>query len=303
MKGGLAIGLLAGTFLGLAIGFVTFSGDPGAEALDVDLGVDAVRAATAEAETPRAPASASPLPAAPAAEERAASVAPLERERSVSSLSHVGDGVIEGTVTDEDGAPVAGVVLRARKASERNLSDEDDVGHVPVDKSLEEVLEEAAEEWNEERASRRETTTDADGRYRFDELVDGKYGLSAHAAGFQIEPRSGSSWSIRPNSTVNWKALPVVELPVTVTLPGGGAIEKVGLRRTLDRRGGRSATDLLWRRDRRTLKVAPGTLTLKAFVDEPLSRKLGLPEMVSDEETVDVLSDRPPDPVVLELRR
>lgn len=130
-----------------------------------------------------------------------------------------GPGVFVGEVLSLDGAPLSGVWVEAVASSFGNFDDASEIGSgAPPVRSLEEALQEAAEDWAQERARRVHTQTDSAGRFSLSGLdPQRRYRLNAYREGwtFRQDLRRGS---IRPGTEVRFFGSQVV--PVTVQLVG-----------------------------------------------------------------------------------
>ena len=302
MKGGAPLALLLGVFLGLGVGFVLFSTGPDVEALD----------ARVEVETTGTP---DDGPDAPAAAPEVADSATATSDRGAERTAEpsvgasmttgrtgpAGEGVIEGDVTDEDGAPVAGVVVRLERVKKRTLSEREN-GRELDNRTLDEALDVAAKAWADGQASRYEARTDASGHYRIEDLPKERFSIDAWADGCVVEARSAGTRGVRPGDVVNFKVRRLVELPIRITRPGGGPIDRAMLHEVATVGGRNTSKKVSWRRSSPDLLFAPGSYDLKAGVDRELAEELGIPEMTSDQQSVHLdVGDRP-SAVAFELR-
>jgi hypothetical protein len=134
-----------------------------------------------------------------------------------------GDGTITGSVRDPAGEPVAGVIVTAspeaqpfdlaataRRARERAHEDID-LGAVARDAIQGEL-------WR--RQARHTTRTDAGGRYELKGLVEGWHRLTAFHEDYDVRPDPQFN-RVQPDAVVDFRAQPVMAVPVEVRLPDG----------------------------------------------------------------------------------
>ncbi|MCZ6788249.1 MAG: carboxypeptidase-like regulatory domain-containing protein, partial [Planctomycetota bacterium] len=176
-----------------------------------------------------------------------------------------GHGIITGKVTNEEGDPIAGAVIRASQrfaSSWRGTTWQVGDG-APEPRSLEtQVRTFIARQKRVERAGR-EAVTDADGNYQLDDLADAEYTLAAYARGYKIEPAAGQRRNkARPGETVDFTAAAVVEIPITLQMPGGASTEGVSIStRNLDNQRTEWRS---WNARRSSLRVKPGHYEISA---------------------------------------
>ena len=152
---------------------------------------------------------------------RAAALEPIRRALGEVAPPEVptGTGVVTGTVKTTDGAPLPGVeiTLVPREKEERAPAwawrgD----GKAP---DLPSAVKDFVDRFRRIEATRRTTTTGADGAYRAEGLADLEYGVSATLAGWQI--RSDGSSRAKPDGKVDFRAQAVSRVEFAVTLPDG----------------------------------------------------------------------------------
>jgi len=132
-----------------------------------------------------------------------------------------GEGAISGKVTDKEGGGVADVVLRAQRRPDSigGTSPSDVATGAPELKSLEETVRDAVQRYSESRSNLFETRTDATGAYRFDGLPDGAWQVSAYKKDLVVSALS-DAYQVRPGDELDFRAVPVLTIPVSVYLPG-----------------------------------------------------------------------------------
>jgi hypothetical protein len=97
--------------------------------------------------------------------------------------------------------------VRAVKVVERELVPSNRGQAAPAWKSLEEELARLAADYPRSAATRRETTTDGAGRYRFADLVDGaSYQLQAYKPGYVVSMSGGHQHSVETGATADFRA-------------------------------------------------------------------------------------------------
>ncbi|HET6165151.1 MAG TPA: carboxypeptidase-like regulatory domain-containing protein, partial [Planctomycetota bacterium] len=176
--------LLAGLVVGALLGAGAFwlFGETGSASATSEL----PRAARTR-EAPAAESNAELAPAESVTAERtvarpdATALLPREISESVTALAHAvptpkverGTKVLSGHVTDPQGQPLAGVLVRAARQKERKPERAKRGEELAAAPTLEQRLREAVTAHYQALAEQRDTTTDGDGAYRFDELVEG----------------------------------------------------------------------------------------------------------------------------------
>jgi len=145
-----------------------------------------------------------------------------------------GDHVLRGRVVTVDGAPLAGVLIRATPT--KNLYGSRD--HRPfaaetyADQDLARSLRSTASIWLTRRSMTREATTGSDGAFLFDDLDDGLYDVRATREGFTFE-NYGDPWRRRmvvaSDSKVEFTAIPTFRTTFDLRLPDGSAPDRATL--------------------------------------------------------------------------
>ncbi|MCB9904382.1 MAG: hypothetical protein H6831_08245 [Planctomycetes bacterium] len=211
-----------------------------------------------------------------------------------------GTGVIHGRVVDENGAGLAGVVVRLEltrpiQAKNRSLG----VGEgAPEWESLDDVVRIAAERFEEERANRREQVSAADGSYRFEGLSSDTWFLRGYAAGYEISVVAGNAYVV-PDLELDLTARHVVPVPVEVIAADGASASGAEL---VARSSGQDGKNLVfeWSPEDRLMRVPPGDYTVYAQSMEKNAR--GRPESKSEALEVS-FADTPNQPALrFELR-
>lgn len=132
-----------------------------------------------------------------------------------------GTGSISGHVQTDDGSPLEGVLVQARRVKGAQFDAWQSRFCWPEATPLErEVLMAAAGFLWDEKTSL-EVRTDGEGAFSLPGLADVLYTVSATLAGFSIEPKESQADSIRPNATIDFLASPVFFLSVSVRMQDG----------------------------------------------------------------------------------
>lgn len=213
--------------------------------------------------------------------EKAAALAPRPERR-------VGEGVISGQVLDQDGTPLAGVEIRIGPESAPRLVVPDGAtglyerwirGHL----------------WRE--ANQRTTWTDADGQYRFEELVDRQWWVRARLEGWRFEVVNGHTWQRAIGDVIAFSARRVHRLEVRVVDAGGASLEKAVIQARRPNDESRQSMRLGWsaRKPHVELMEGPWVLSLE-------TRRQTLESHASNEVLVRMESDVSPPPVTLVAR-
>ncbi|MBL8842163.1 MAG: PDZ domain-containing protein [Planctomycetes bacterium] len=276
--------LLLGIVLGVVVGAV------GMALLD-EGGPRPALAATRAATTERDPAGSSgpqvAEPASPAAEiasariERGASTIeiPSELAEGVGDLlrrapprdAPAGDRTIHGLVSGPDGLPIAGALLRATRLGDRVRSSVTVTrpDAPPPAQTLEEKLRRTIADHYAAGGEIATTTTDADGRYRFERLRDGRYSVEAWCDRFKLFSTDGqTATEVLPDATLDWNGRRVARVAVEVLLPDGTraphALIDSRRRGTNDERG-----TVGWLAAEPQLALEPGEFELRATLGHP----------------------------------
>jgi len=134
-----------------------------------------------------------------------------------------GDGTITGSVRDQQGEPVAGVIVTASPeaqpfdlaASARHARER---AHEDVD--LDAVARDAIEGELWRRQVRHTARTGPDGRYEMKDLVDGWHRVTAFHDDYDLRPNPQNN-RVQPDAVVDFLAQPVKSIKVEVRLPEG----------------------------------------------------------------------------------
>ncbi len=210
-----------------------------------------------------------------------------------------GEGVIDGVVLDTNGKPLAGVLIRTRaltrrargsKPSSRGLG-------APEDRPLKEVVRSAAQNHLNRLANQRETRTDASGAYRFEDLFESTWRISAYLKGYAITADGGSS-NIPIGSEVNFTAMTLIEVPITVLDPNGqtatrALVEAEGLGETSD--GNRVA----WTPEEAFMRLTPGRYKMTAYSQS--GEGFSNTELASESVELELMDGASPDALTLAL--
>jgi hypothetical protein len=199
-----------------------------------------------------------------------------------------GSGAIHGRVFDEEDRPLADVVLRLQARSQvSGAQPSASVGApAPELESLEEVVRAAALRFKETRASLSETRTDAAGRYRFEALPEGEWGLAAYLVGYELVADRNAA-HIRTGDEVDFTATPVVEIAAQVYEPNGVLAQSAALQCKRKGQSGR-AKRYAWSAEAAFVRLSPGDYELSAFSDDGAS--LDESERSSEEQSLSVVA-------------
>lgn len=172
-------------------------------------------------------------------------------------------GAITGVVRTKDGAGVAGVIVRGttQPVGRPTRRPSGQAAATSAEESVRDAIGYA--KWYE--ATNREAQTDASGAFTLTRLTEGTYSLGASAKGWSIRAEQGSdARSVKAGAAVDFVATALVDVPVTVLLPGGAApTEQVLVRWSLPRGGGGGGS-AWWKPDSPVLGVEPGTWEMHA---------------------------------------
>lgn len=201
--------------------------------------------------------------------------------------SSVGNGVIDGIVRDDKGNPLAGAKVRASRQSERSDAEASRRGKAQSAKSLDDELRGAAEGWQKQQAGMREVTTAADGSYKFSDLADTMWRLTASADGYVVSAKGASS-NLRVGSHLNFEARAVARVAVSARLPDGRSVKRMNLE--IKSTGLAGTWSELWKSDTPYVELVPGHYTIRAVVAKGQRTANGIEiECASQEKTVDIV--------------
>lgn len=212
-----------------------------------------------------------------------------------------GDKVIEGVVQDEDGEPVAGVLIQARPI-DRSLPSRVDRGEATAkQRSLEEVVQDAVDAYYRGERSAVEAKTDAEGCYRVEGLLDLRYDVSAWLEGCDVTARDGGR--VQAGGTVNFVLRPVSKMTFDVLLPDGSRPERASIRWNREGANGRSGNDL-WESSRPQIDIpSEGFFKVTASIQGDLREDLGLShDLESSQESFSLDVGAPRETITLQLR-
>jgi hypothetical protein len=208
-----------------------------------------------------------------------------------------GTKALSGHVTDPQGRPLAGVLVRAARQKERKPERQKRGEELAPQPTLEQRLREAVTAHYQSLADQRETTSDGDGAYRFVELVEGDWRVSAGKAGFAF---STAREVVKPDAVVDFRASLVIRVPISVRMPDGKVVDEAALVFSGDRRTARRPEG--WSAETPWIALEPGSYELKATLGDP---DVGPPfpvVLASESQTVTVRSEAPPAEVVFTLK-
>jgi len=242
---------------GLGLGYVLWHQDPaaGGSALGMTRTPDAREPDTATPDKPpplttEAP-PAAPTPRVPTLEVR------------------TGHGTIHGHVTDQDGAPVADVLMTAVPNDFPRAARRQPGGAPAPEKTFEEDLAEVAARLRYIHAGRREARTDATGTYAIEGLAEGAYRIEAAREGYTLRAKRGSNtWNAKPGATVDFVGEAIIVVQVEVLGPDGRPATNVRLSSSTDAENREGRRAYAWTPERTTIEVPPGTHWFRATAGE-----------------------------------
>jgi hypothetical protein len=303
------LGFAAFAAIGFAMGYLTFGGIPAAQPpADPAPGSEAPVAsshalrpvATADAPVREAvKVTKDAPPADPAAVERAVRSAPSK----IAIAAAAGAGSVSGTVQDNSGKPVEGVTIRLQPKYYKKSTDwRGSQLSAPRLQTLEEYLQGMADTYQRTVGSMRQTLTAADGTYRFEDVPNQRYSISAYSLQFDVVADDlSSSGNIHPGDTMNFTAVPVCALPVRVIDARGAEVESASVAANQSWGNRRTSSGHEWSRDDPVLYLSPGAYELVAQLEFDAS---GLEALVkSDPTPVEVVAGRAQETVTLQLKQ
>jgi hypothetical protein len=236
--------------------------------------------------TPPAPAPkrvARPVPARPSKKHLDAIVRGVEIPR------YEGRGTITGRVQTPGGTPVEGAVVCATAVTPVPEGRPLDVA--PPERDLETVVREAVERYHRDAQSRRDCTTDAEGRFTLTGIGDAVYSVRAYARGYRMVSGRDARRA-RAGASLTISARPIVLLPIMIASDGA----PVTSAEVKDLRGtGRPRVSRVhrWSPDSPAIEFEPGTHRIQATTKDGRQSEITSVTLVAGEE---------PEPLVLTLR-
>ncbi len=219
----------------------------------------------------------------------------------VASVKRVdGEGSITGRVVDEDGAPLANVVVRlnGRGGKGMQTTSPSSVGQgAPELPSLTDAVQTAAQSYKAQRASSSETKTDGQGDYRFEQLEDRKWSVKAFATGYVLKADS-SYWDVSVGSTVDFTAKRVQGVQVEVLMPDGSSAEKAHLN-VRPKGDGNRTTNYEWSADQPFLRLIAGRYDIRGYSSGVDSLKEA--ELASETQKLDLEAGLTPEGLTFQL--
>lgn len=215
-----------------------------------------------------------------------------------------GTGVITGRILDEDGAPVVGAAVEATLARAWAWWHARG-GPAPERATLDAAVRAALDEHRRIQHGHRRATTDAEGRYRLERIVDAAHRVWCRVAGRTVEPIDGHlAARAMPGASVDFVARAATTVPIEVRFPDGTAPEQAWIR---DARLGEFhqtiANHCPWTPGTPTLTLRAGSHRLQAAVGgDPQSGDADRADWISDEQAVTVSADTPPAAITFSLR-
>ncbi|MEM9379448.1 MAG: hypothetical protein AAGB93_05805 [Planctomycetota bacterium] len=215
--------------------------------------------------------------------------------RSASRGYHVdvptGDGVIEGLVETEEHEPIAGVdVLLLPSVSDFETARKGSSGEAgdAVTRTLEDALDKAARSWAKREGLSMRTATDARGRFRFDQVPDGRFEVRAEREGWRFRMRGTEVVQPGESTTIEGRAARSVR--VALSASDGTAIDEAVL--FID--GSRRDEYVDWTAEDPVVVVEDAEVKITAYADLydwPNTRGAPPSRLVSDRIPVDVASE------------
>ena len=235
----------------------------------------------------------------------ATALLPREISESVTALAHAvptpkverGTKSLSGHVTDPQGQPLAGVLVRAARQKERKPERAKRGEELAAAPTLDQRLREAVTAHYQALADQRDTTTDGSGAYRFDELVDGDWRVSAGKAGFAF---STAREVVKPDAVVDFRASLVIRVLISVRMADGKVSDEAALVFIGERRMGRRPEG--WKAEAPWIALEPGSYELKATLGDPDVGPVYPVVLASESQTVTVRSEAPPAEVIFTLK-
>jgi hypothetical protein len=323
MAGALLAGLLLGAVVGVGIARFVFGDEgrgvdePKAHASSIEAPGRGARSNSSSDATSAAPNASSDPAAVEAARTPAAepTSAPSDVVARVAAAAHAappatarkGSRSIKGRVVDADGAPIAGVVVRAERQGGRDsretIERSTTGAKAPPPQTLDDAVRVAVQQWYDGHSDLRETRSDADGRYHFEDLRDGSWNVQGWLEGFELVPKTANHWAVvQPDATVDFTANAVAHASVTVKLPDGSVAPRAALEvkriHAADRDRDRSE---LWTREQPTLPLLPGDWQVRATLGDPSGGPKWPDLFASDRQTITVEKGAAPPALTLQL--
>jgi hypothetical protein len=180
-----------------------------------------------------------------------------------------GTGAITGSVVEPDGAPLAGVLVRAEPSEEKPETSGEAAaprlppGSPPPRKDVAREVQEFEKRLVREQAGLREAVTDSSGAYALSGLTAKSYALEAWLVGYRIVQVGGNLWApITVGSRCDFKAVPLRSVSVSVLLPDGTAPGKAAIEWKPAGGGDEGSAD--WSPADPGIEVEPGTYEFTA---------------------------------------
>ncbi|MFT5288685.1 MAG: hypothetical protein ACI8PQ_000298 [Planctomycetota bacterium] len=194
-----------------------------------------------------------------------------------------GSGQITGFVYDEDGVPMANVLLVASKRSESSPADPSREGAGPPDEpGLKEHLQTSADQWAQGRANRNRASTDSLGAFTIQGLDhNSRFSVTAYAQDFSFRREGNSGW-VTPETEVIFRAKRYHQITLNIVnadgtpLAGPGAISI--------KRGDRYRV-FAWSPEQPFVRLLSGRVSLQALaglIGSPSSRRVQSSSLASD---------------------
>jgi len=191
-----------------------------------------------------------------------------------------GDGVLSGTVTRKDGTPIPDVLIRAVPRPRNRGTPARYTGRPPEDPDLVELVRETVTSRLRRVASRRETRTDAEGRFRLTGLADHPHSVHAYREGYRFSLAGANQWRVALGSELAFTGNPSMQVKLRVLLPDGVPAESAQL--TVGS-GDRTQSGRHWTAASPRIELGPGTWTLTAEAGQHREYRSAATEVVVEE--------------------
>jgi len=200
-----------------------------------------------------------------------------------------GTGTITGRVLAADGNPIEGALVRAQAQWPVEIRDSPLThGEPPPVRTLEDLVVERIQPLRRALASLVTARTDAEGRYVLSALADVPYSVYAYREGFSLEPFGQRT---KPGATLDFRASPLVDLPVLVLEPDGKTAASATIHVMFE--GEYGSSEAAWSPQAPNLPLRQGRQTIWATVGEQYD---------SAQIRTTVAAPAPPDPLTIQLR-
>ena len=166
----------------------------------------------------------------------------------------------------EDGAPLAGVLVRASPVRQGGSGVRRRGQGLPQEPDVTERVLRTIRAAQDAESTRREAHSGAEGAFAIGGLDDAAYRVQAYLEGYEIEPVRGGrrTWDVRPGAEMEFVAREIIDVPVAVLMPDGTAPERATIACRQGAEGSSHSRDETWVPDDPIVQLSPGTYTLSA---------------------------------------